>query len=444
MMKKLLDIIILLAFWSILFSPLYFFSKGMGIRATACIAALYLLFLLVSLSYKYLWSFQTFHNLQGTFKFFLLSFALFLVLLYMTNLFYIAHNVHTYLTEGNRDTLKDIEYKTDKILGFKPVPNIRTLHTFKINDDKIPRPKISIAYDDHGFRIPLVNASRIGTSHKADLLFLGDSFTLGAACNAEDTFPFLVSKGTNLSYINAGVSSYSLAHMLILAETLIPQYQPDYVIVQYSPWLASRSISVYAPIDSLPLPVPFFAKVNDHYTVHPPLYMGNLEGVDTKIVKSSYNKKFIQFLFKVAVPFSLREIWYYLKSKFLFITGQIPRPATNLEDVERYAYNRIKHVAEKHHATVIILNLGDLDYSKYSHGLFSDGNIYFAEADYYLNDYVKNSPSKDYCMEFCHWVVHGKNLVLIDRHPNPKAHRLIANSIMQTIKRINDLKVVKK
>jgi hypothetical protein len=71
-------------------------------------------------------------------------------------------------------------------------------------------------------------------------------------------------------------------------------------------------------------------------------------------------------------------------------------------------------------ATVIILNLGNLEYSKYSHNLFADKNIYFAEADRYLDEYLNNSSSKDYCMEFCHWVIDKKKLILIDRHLNPK------------------------
>jgi hypothetical protein len=147
----------------------------------------------------------------------------------------------------------------------------------------------------------------------------------------------------------------------------------------------------------------------------------------------SYQGKFIKFLFQEALLFYLDEVWNSVKTECLLITGQRLRPATNPGEVEKYAYDRIKTIAEKNGAIVIMLNLGDIEYSRNSHGLFPDSNIRFAEADSYLSEFLKTSPSKDYCMEFCHWILKGKDLILIDNHPNARAHGLIADSIIKEI-----------
>lgn len=441
-MNKILNIFVLIIFWTILLVPLYFISKKLDIGATAFIAALYLVLLFISISYKHFWSLQTFNNRKGIIKFFSVVFASFLALLYITNLVYGAHTAYKHSVVENSLDLDGIAYQADDTLGLKPIPNARTLYHYDYHNDvreEIPRPKIPIAFDNNGFRIPLSNISKVNESNKINLLFLGDSFTFGDACLAEETFPFLVSKESNLSYINAGFQGGGLAHMLIFAEKLIPQYKPDYVIVQYTNWLVQRGTSMFAPYGFCRIPFPYFAEQNNGYVLELPAYNSYVKFIDPQHIKSLYKGKFIKFLFKEALLSSLYDGWYLLKTEFLLITGQLPRPATNLWDVEMYAYSRIKTIAEENGATVIILNLGNIEYSKYSHSLFSDPNIYFAEADSSLNDFLKTSPSKDYCMEFCHWIVKGKDMILIDRHPNPKAHRIIASSI---IKEINKTKKI--
>jgi hypothetical protein len=73
------------------------------------------------------------------------------------------------------------------------------------------------------------------------VLALGCSFTYGAATNAENTYPYLVGQRLAGTTRNAGVSSYGLSQMMILAKRLVPAYKPDYLLVQYSPWLVDRS-----------------------------------------------------------------------------------------------------------------------------------------------------------------------------------------------------------
>jgi hypothetical protein len=427
-MKKITDVIILTVVWSIIFAPLYLIFRKFGIAAISFVTALYLVFLFVSFSYKHFWSFETFKNMKGTIKFFSVFFISLMAIMYVSSLVYKARGAYEYLV--NKDGLEGIEYQADEILGFKPLPGVKTFQIFSTGD------KIPIAYDRNGFRIPISDITKFSPTDKTGLLFLGDSFTFGAGCLAEETFPFLVAKETNLSYINAGISSYGLAQMTILAERLIPEHKPDYVVVQYSPWLASRAISMYAPVSFFLLPFPYFAKTDSGYVLEPPAYISQFKAFDAGQVKSLYKGKFIRFLLEKALPFYLQEVSSSLKTKILLITGKRHWPATNQGEVERYALNKIKTIAEQNGATLIILNLGDIAYSKKSHNLFSDGHVYFAEADSSLNEFLKTSSSKDYCMEFCHWKSIGKDYVLVDEHPNSKAHRLIADSIIQEIKKI--------
>lgn len=438
-MKKTLliivNIVILTAFWSLLFAPLYLISKKLGIAVTAFIIALYLTFLLISILYKHFWSFETFRNKLSILKFLSIAFISFLILLYSTNLVFRAYEAYKYLMAENMTGIEGVEYQADDVLGFKPVPNAMVFETY-ITGNKVP-----VAYNSNGFRVALSDVSKINVSNRTGLLFLGCSFTFGAGCCAEETFPYLVSKETNLPYINAGISSYGLAHMLILAEKLIPEYKPDYVIVQYSPWLVSRSVNMFAPVNFFSLPAPYFAEKNNNIVLELPVYNSYLKYFDAQQIKSLYKDKFCEFLFKEAVVFSFYEIWSYLKTQFLLITGQRLRPATNLTEVERYTYNKIRTIAEKYGATLIVLNLGDIEYSKNSRHLFSDKNVYFAEADLSLSEFLKTTSSKDYYMEFCHWKPASGNSIVIDYHPNPKAHRLIADSITKEIKKAKNKKL---
>lgn len=432
MMKTIVNIIFLAVFWIIPFATMYVIFRILNITTSYFIPALYLVFLFISITYKNFWSFQTFNKKRGIIKFLSVFFISFLILLYLNTLCYRSYRLYQYLVTENKRGWEGIAHQTDDTLGYKPVPNARAFHTFTVGD------KIPMAFDGNGFRIPLSDTSKIIESNKTDLLFLGCSFTYGDACYAEETFPFLVAKKTNLSYINGGVCAYGLSQMLILAEKLIPKYKPNYVILQYSPWLVSRGTNIFAPVYFGSSPVPYFSERNNNYFLELPIYKSQIYNLSDKLIKSSYRGNFIKFLFKKGCFFYLYEDWAFLKINFLFITGHLLRPATNQKEVEKYAYSRIKTIAEKNGATVIILNLGDIEYSKNSHSLFSASNIYFAEADSFLNEFLKNSLSKDYIKEFEQWRFNGKDSIMVDDHPNFKAHSLIANSIIKEINKIKN------
>ena len=119
-------------------------------------------------------------------------------------------------------------HKTDAELGFAPIPDSQGAEVFPIG------PEIPMRFDKDGFRIPVLDGSASSTrlSPRPLVLTLGCSFTYGAANYAEDTYPYLVGQYLGGTTKNAGVCSYGLAQMMILARRLVPIYQPNYLIVQ--------------------------------------------------------------------------------------------------------------------------------------------------------------------------------------------------------------------
>ena len=104
-------------------------------------------------------------------------------------------------------------------------------------------------------------------------LFLGCSFSFGAYADSDSTFSHLLSQEFDADYINAGVSAYGLAQMNILAEELIPKYKPDYVFVQYTPWLYDRAVSMYAPTYRNTIrPFPYVSRIDGAIQIIPPLF----------------------------------------------------------------------------------------------------------------------------------------------------------------------------
>jgi hypothetical protein len=428
-MKKTGTLIILAAFWGIIFIILYLVLEQIGAAPVKYIPSVYLVFLSFSIFYKKYWSFNTFTNKRKALKFLLFFFLSVLLSMYVNNLIYRSYKLYEYLVAEKKNGWEGIVYQPDDTLGFKPVPNTRTYRTFPVGD------KIPVIFNKNGFRIPLSDTVKDDPPNKTDLLFLGCSFTFGDGCNAEETFPYLVANNIQLSYINAGVCSYGLSHILILADKLIPRYKPKYVVVQYSEWLAARSASLYAPAYYMHLPNPYFSKKNNTFILQYPGFKSQSFNLDSREIKSVYKGSFINFFFQKGLLFYLKEDWLYQKNKISIATNNQLKPSIKIDEIENYAYNKISQIAAANGTTVIILNLGNFEYTKKSHQFFSNKNIKYAEADSVLNNYLAMSLSRDYAKEFNIWKFNGKDSILVDKHPNSKAHRLIANSIINAIRK---------
>src|SRR5688572_21914200 len=121
-------------------------------------------------------------------------------------------------------------HQADAELGFAAVPAADGFHVFPIG------PPIPMRYDEDGFRVPA--GTPAGQPRRRPLVMaLGCSFTYGDGCRAEDVYVHRVAQELGGTALNAGKCAYGLSQMLLLARKLIPAYQPDYVLVQFSTWL---------------------------------------------------------------------------------------------------------------------------------------------------------------------------------------------------------------
>src|SRR5262249_53413213 len=145
----------------------------------------------------------------------------------------------------------------DPLLGYVPIPGATGIQLVPMS------PGLPVRFDENGFRVPVAHP-KAAQEGSPSVLALGCSFTYGDVCLAEEAYPYVLSRLTGCRSMNAGMKSYGLAQMLILARRLIPQYRPDYVVVQYSPWLAQRAQNFYAHgMNFITTPVPFFSDSPD-------------------------------------------------------------------------------------------------------------------------------------------------------------------------------------
>ncbi|MBN2788757.1 MAG: hypothetical protein JXR69_01045 [Candidatus Delongbacteria bacterium] len=326
--------------------------------------------------------------------------------------------------DGKRD-IEGLVYKFDRDLGFEPVEDSKGFH-IKPMKDKIP-----VRYNKYGFRIPTKDRSKdeINTDHKS-VLFLGCSFTFGDGCLAEETFPYAVCDSMDMNCLNAGVCGYGLSQMLIRAEYLIPEFKPDYVVIQYSPWLVKRSVELYAPSYIGLIPNPFFScDSNKNVSLVKPLFETNLFSFDKFEIKNKYQNDYLYFYMDFGIPYAIDQ-W---KAENIIEGNTIP-VCHDIDRIENYAYGKIIETALDNESIPIILNLGNLNYSKRSVNFFSKfEKVEFADADSLLDYELKFSGTQDFSREYHHWVMKNDTLHLVDKHPNPKAHKIIAASILKIL-----------
>lgn len=319
-------------------------------------------------------------------------------------------------------------YVKDSLLGFRPLPNAEGFHTFEVGDIKIPT-----KFDSNGFRIPLSTLPAV--KPRPLILFFGCSFTYGDACLAENTYPYFVRDSLKANIINAAVCSYGLSQMYILAERLIPKYKPDVVVFQYSNWLTDRALAKYAPTYIGTLPTPYVAPSSDtsHFIAPPPF-----SWKDTNWNVYSHTPKsipdFWSFIKKGLVMFVYDDIMP-ITTNWRIKNHQLPAPEGDKLKAEQFVYQKVYELCERNNTKMIVLNLGDIKESGKSHHFFKpDQQPDFAEADAALWNNLDIKTQDDYERKYGHWRKVKNDSVYVDRHPNPTAHKIIANALIKELK----------
>ncbi len=351
--------------------------------------------------------------------------VIFFGLIYFISVIYRAIPI-SLMIKSNQRGWKGVVHKSDTELGFSPIPNSTGEHTFPIGKN------IPMRYDKNGFRIP-VNERESKLDIHPVMLFLGCSYTYGDGVYAEDTWPYIVGRYFNGKIENAGVCSYGLAQMLILAKRLVPVNKPDFLIVQYSTWLVDRGINRFAPTYFGKLPTPYFYEIANDIKIHPPVFRAYLktEAIERYRNSSHAFSDFLSFVMNFALPMYFHDdvnmSMYNFKNIFFF-----PRPIKDRKKLTRYVYEQMAKVAVENGSKLIIVIINRKQ----------DDNQVFEEfppeamvvdADKALLGNLAVVDSEHYEREYAIW--RGSPPRMVDGHPNEKAHKIIGDQVVNAIKK---------
>lgn len=287
---------------------------------------------------------------------------------------------------------------------------------------------VPFRHDDEGLRVPLrVGHSFDGHRHPR-LLFLGDSFTYGMLVATEDTFPFRTALKLHGEAINGGVPGHGLAQMVLRARQLIPKYKPDYVVVQYSPWLVGRAQSEFLPGSGDMFAVPYYfddesggASVAPAHFTQSSAVLSRLEQYKTS---PSGLADEVSFLWRAAFPLVTHRDANVAILRAEQWLGLAPRPSPRPEAIVRAAYAELDGIARRNGGQMVILamlNLGwPLEVPDYA----------FPPATPRVNAWdamvARLGPQPD---EFVHhyFLWRGDPPEPVDPHPSEEAHAVIAD-----------------
>jgi hypothetical protein len=324
-------------------------------------------------------------------------------------------------------------HRADPELGFAAVPGAQGFHVFP---EGAPFP---MRYDAEGFRIP---ASEVPDAPRRRplVLALGCSFTYGDGCRAEDVYPHLVAADLGGTALNAGKCAYGLSQMLLLARRLIPRYRPDYVLVQFSTWLPGRGTSGFARATFGRVPVPYLLLREDGTAgVHPPVF-------GTRVFDLPFHEfdnkrrgagEFARFFFTAGAPLFVHDDLNMAAYALRRGLGLLPdadqeRAQKNREQLNRVVYAEIGRLAAESGATLVIVRLShplEQHWQRLKE-LSPDALVVNAQAA--LDARVPSGQRDDYYRLFGHW--RGTPPRLLDNHPNPAAHRIIADEVVRAIR----------
>jgi hypothetical protein len=322
-------------------------------------------------------------------------------------------------------------FQPDVELGFVHVPNSRGEEVFPIG------PYIPFHYDGNGFRVP-VEVSAPFHRHPI-ILTLGCSFTEGAATEAKDTYPYLVGQYLGGSSLNAGVSAYGLAQMLILARKAVPVHKPDFLVVQYSPWLVDRAQSPFAPTFYGRFPSPYFYE-NNGLMIQPPVFQSIVMDlpVDRYRHKPRSILDFASFWWSVGLRMSVHDHSNMILYRLRKVLGSFPKPTSDREKVVQYTYGEFAKIAEESHAKLIIVVLGNsYEPVQVPYSLFPSG-VTVVNAHSAMLEKLPVVNDESYSAEYHHW--RGSPMIDVDAHPNEKAHKIIAEEIARAVSNLTTKK----
>lgn len=318
-------------------------------------------------------------------------------------------------------------HRQDSRLGYVPIPGSSGLMVL------YGGAQVSVHYDSRGFRTDYENSSKTFreiTSTRKLCLGLGCSFTFGFGIPGESTFCSLVADKLGMAPINAGRCSYGLAEMLILAREIIPEFKPEIVLVQYSPWLVDRSQQRYGPTFHGLLPHPYFLEAKgDELVIHEPDFQSMIFDNDLDEFRLSDHPFFdlIRFSVNFGFPLFFHDLWNSGLVRIKELSGLSPSPWQNSEKITRYVYAEIASICKKYGTKMVIVVLGMDNTVPAVPESLEKMNVMIVNAQLGLIKKLKVNSTQEYANSYYHWA--GYPPKVVDMHPNVEAHEIIAATI---------------
>lgn len=320
-------------------------------------------------------------------------------------------------------------YEADPELGFRLVPGARGAQTFPIGPD------VAASIDAEGFRVPVdalapASARASTTRERPLVLALGCSYTYGAGCEAQETFSYLVAQGLDGSCVNAGCPSYGMAQMLILARRLIPLYRPDYVLFQHSPWLTERSRTRFAPAMLGSLAVPCFEESPEGgVNLLPPVFRPIVFDLPVENYLRSPRGvlDFLSFELRIGIPLLVHDD---AERCLLRVRERPLRPARN-EVIAKEVHAEVASLCADHGARLVLVAVGKSCQPVPVEESVPQLGCIFVDAQAALCASLPDVSKEEYLLRYGRWA--GDPPVLVDAHPNPLAHSIIAQAMLEAI-----------
>lgn len=316
------------------------------------------------------------------------------------------------------------------MLGYEAIPGANSVERYP-NGYAVP-----VHFNADGFRIP-AEPDIIQDGSSPHLLALGCSFTFGMACKAEDAFPYRVAARLHGTALNAALGGYGLVHMVLRARELIPKFAPDWVLIEYAPWLVERSL---APISNamvqIPVPGPYLAVQRDgRFGIEPPPFAANYFALPVRDYARGPAgiRDFASFFVHAALPLYL---WSDPRIARYRLGSHCPA-APDSESLVQTFYNEIADLAQRCRGRVCIVILGPGGLlpgqlpPHHLRALRAVPGAVVADAHRALYERLSVPTPEAYDKAYAIW--HGEPPKLIDRHPNPAAHALIADAILDAM-----------
>jgi hypothetical protein len=325
-------------------------------------------------------------------------------------------------------------FQDDAELGFASVPGARGELIFPIGSN------VPVRFDAHGFRIPADSPLDDATRGPRPLvLALGCSFTFGDGGLAEDAFPHLVASDLHGTELNAGGCAWGLAQMLLRARSLIPTYRPEVTLVQFSPWLLERARDPFAPTFFAKRPQPFFVDGASGVELHSPVFAPF--GRDVKAYRATPPSVFEElcFLGSVAAPVLLHDDLHGASYRARTRLGLLPPPVDPEGKVVPVVYGEIGRLCEASGSRLVVLGIGGA-IGEAARNLFhaSGATVVDGQAALWaaLPPEVRSAPKevRDEAFKRAYGIWRGSPPRLVDPHPSPRAHRLLADAVLEGLR----------